>query len=123
MIKHNNKRCSLPGCDSLLYAKGYCIYHYKSLYLAPKQKNKPVLTYHKQRINKQYTGKRAIFIEEQRSLRKDNKIFCIFCNKEIKGEPSLHHALGRDDAVMLNTDYWFLSHNNCHVHMYHSMSY
>lgn len=122
MIKHNNKKCSLPVCNAPLYAKGYCIYHYKSIYLFNKIGNKPKLTATKRRINKSYTGKRAEFINNERNNRKDRKIFCIFCGKEIIGEPSLHHGLGRDDSIMLDTNYWFLSHNNCHVHQYHSMS-
>ena len=126
MIKHNGKLCTAVGCNMPLFAKGYCLYHYKSIHLANKQKlnkNKPYLTKRRQSLNKRYSEDRELFINNKRSERKDRKVFCIFCGGEIKGEPSLHHALGRDDSVMLNTAYWFLAHNECHVRQYHSMSW
>ena len=123
MIKHSNKKCSVENCEFFRYARDYCLYHYKSLYLYPKQKNKPKLTKKTIKRNIEYHDKREEFIEETKLDNTKGKIFCIFCGKEITGDPSLHHGLGRDDDVMFNTDFWFLSHNYCHVHEYHSMSW
>ena len=72
------------------------------------------------RQERQYAKDRVTFIEEQRDDK--DRIFCIFCGGEIYGEPSLHHALGRDEDLLLDTRYWYLSHNRCHVDEYHSLS-
>lgn len=123
MIKHNKKRCKIESCDGLLFARGYCIYHYRKHYVYPKSKNKSRVTKKKIVINNLYSKNRLLFIDIQRNLNKERKLFCIFCGREILGEPSLHHALGRDDSVILDEKYWFLSHNFCHVAQYHSMSW
>lgn len=123
MIKHSGKRCTVKGCNNFLYARGYCMWHYKSLYLYPRQKSRNKLSKRKQDLNDKYIRQREEFIENQRKKHLQRKIFCIFCSKEIKGEPSLHHALGRDDAIMLDERFWFLSHNSCHVNDYHSKAY
>jgi len=81
------------------------------------------LTQKKKDINEEYNNKRELFIESERNKHPERKIFCIFCGKEIDGDPSLHHGLGRDDSIMLDETYWFLSHNLCHVHEYHSMGW
>ena len=69
-----------------------------------------------------YPSKRKAFIEAQRDQEPKGYIFCIFCGTVIYGEPSLHHGMGRDDESLLDETAWFLSHNDCHVHEYHSMS-
>jgi len=122
MIKHSGKKCSIDGCNNPLFARKYCRYHYNSLYLIPKQINKPKLTKKKEILNKEYSEKREEFIRLMRLNDRNGRIFCIFCGGEIKTEPSLHHALGRDDDIMLDDRFWFLSHNYCHVSQYHSMS-
>ena len=68
-----------------------------------------------------YRKNRKAFIEAEKDDR--GRVFCIFCGYEIINEPSLHHALGRDDDMLLNDEFWFLSHNICHVHEYHSKSW
>lgn len=123
MIKHSGKKCTVEGCNNLLFARGYCQWHYKSLYLYPRQKGRNKLSKRKQDLNNKYTRQREEFIENQHRKHPQRRIFCIFCGKEIKGEPSLHHALGRDDDIMLDKRFWFLSHNNCHVEEYHSKAY
>lgn len=130
MIKHNNKRCSVSGCTNFLYARKYCLYHYKSLYLYPKQKNKDKVIYNipkvsqkRQNLDREYDKKRESFIISERNKDPLKRIFCIFCGKEIEGDPSCHHGLGRDEDIMLDEKYWFLSHNTCHVHQYHSMGW
>lgn len=122
MISHSKKKCTVEGCQWPLYARGYCLSHYKSLYLKPRMK-KNKLSDKKAKIKAKYSDKRELFIAEQRHKNKEGKLFCIFCGKEITGDPSLHHGLGRDDDVMMETKYWFLSHNFCHVHIYHSMGW
>ena len=47
----------------------------------------------------------------------------MFTGKRIYGEPSLHHANGRDDEMLLNEHYWFLTNNYAHVHEYHAKSW
>lgn len=128
MQKH--KKCSIEGCNNPLYARGYCISHYRSLYLFPKSKLKEKKIYHipkstkkKKDLNMAYSTSRVLFIKSEREKDKYGKLFCIFCGKEIKEEPSLHHMLGREDDIILDDNYWFLSHNFCHVHQYHSISY
>lgn len=124
------KQCSVEGCNNFLYARKFCIYHYKSLYLYPKsllKKKKiyriPKSTKKKRDINSEYNDKREMFISSERSKDIKGRLFCIFCGEEIKSDPSLHHALGRDDSIMLDEKFWFLSHNICHVHEYHSISW
>ena len=119
MIKHNNKKCTVVGCEWPLYARGYCISHYRSLYLARKPQ-KPKLSLKRTLINEEYKDNRELFITNERNKHPLKKIFCIFCGKEILGNPSLHHGLGRDEDIMLDEHFWFLSHNVCHVHEYHS---
>jgi hypothetical protein len=86
-------------------------------------KDKPKLSNKLQRVKSEYDKKRVLFINEERLKDKKGRLFCIFCGGEIEGDPSLHHGLGRDDDVMLDERFWFLSHNFCHVHQYHSMSW
>jgi hypothetical protein len=121
MIKHSGKICSIEGCNNFLFARGYCISHYKSQYLSLKERKK--ISTKTTLRNRIYDRKRDLFISDKRNERKDLKIFCIFCGREINGEPDLHHGLGRDDDIMLNEDYWYLSHNECHTNEYHSKSY
>jgi len=118
-----------------VYARGYCKLHYFKLYLAPKQKLKakyplphkdaykiPQRTPKRLKQEDEYRIKRKLFIEAKKSENK-GKLYCIFCGKIITGEPSLHHSNGRDNNKLLNVLNWYLSHNFCHVHQYHSMSW
>jgi len=123
----SKKICSYEGCMYPLFARGYCNYHYRSEYLAKKPK-KEKKSYHIPRVtNKrakqevEYAFGRKLFIEASRNER--DRIFCIFCGKEIYGNPDLHHAMGRDDESLLDKSQWYLAHNFCHVHQYHSMSW
>ena len=129
-VKRSKKNCKMEGCTSPLYARGWCRFHYGTEYLLGKQSEKPSKSYiiprYKAKRASQvtkYHSKRKAFIIAEREAHPRNKIFCIFCDKEIYGEPSLHHAMGRDDESILDESFWFLSHNNCHVHEYHSKSY
>lgn len=69
-----------------------------------------------------YLINRQNFIDAQREKDNQGRIYCIFCGRVIIGEPSLHHGDGRDNEKLLDEDFWFLSHNKCHVHQYHTMS-
>lgn len=129
-MKHSGKTCKEEGCTFPLFARGWCKGHYNTLYLLPKQKEKPKKKYviprkteDKAKDDRLYLKKRVEFIQAE--MRKDpqGRVFCIFCGKEIKGPIDLHHALGRDDDLLLDQRYWFLSHNFCHVHQYHSMGW
>lgn len=129
--KGSRKICSVDGCNSFVKWRGYCSYHYNTEYLLPKQYNKPrkqpvIARRTPKRIKqeREYHLRRRIFIQDCMDTHPKGKIFCIFCNKEILylNEISLHHAIGRDDETLLDERYWFLSHNFCHIHMYHSMS-
>lgn len=124
------KICSLDECGQPLFARGYCIRHYRSHYLAPKAATKEKKNYTIPKVskktlerNKKYTHERIMFVAKYPIKSKTGLPLCIFCNAPITGEPSLHHGLGRDDENMLNKDTWFLSHNFCHVAQYHSMSW
>ena len=125
----NLKTCSVDNCNNPLFARGYCSYHYRSIYLYNKSKDKPKKTYHIPKVsektkkrNQQYSKNRLAFIEKTKQSNPAGKIYCIFCGKEIKGKIDLHHGLGRDDDIMLDEKFWFLAHNFCHVHQYHSLS-
>ena len=123
------KTCSVDNCSNPSYMRGYCTYHYRSIYLYNKSKDKVKKLYSIPKVskktlkrNKIYTSKRETFIEDQRKLN-NGKLYCIFCGKLIRGSIDVHHGLGRDDDVMLDTKFWFTAHNYCHVHQYHSMGY
>jgi hypothetical protein len=129
MIITKKKPCSVEGCSQPRYARGYCPSHYRSLYLAPKMRDKPKKQYvipkrTKKRAQQEvvYRDLRKDFIEEKRSEDKLKRIFCIFCGLVIKGEPDLHHGLGRDDDKLLRKEDWFLAHHDCHMD-YHSKSW
>ena len=81
-----------------------------------------MMKYSKKRAkqNRQYSKKRIEFIENRRD--EYGKIYCIFCGKEINGEPDIHHGIGRDNDLLLIEEYWFTAHNHCHVFEYHSKS-
>lgn len=115
----SKKTCKMDDCNNPVFGRGYCHYHYRSEYLAKKPISKATERRKAQIVD--YNKKRRLFIEGQRDSK--GKLFCLFCGKEIHGEPSLHHALGRDDELLIDTRFWMLSHNYCHVHQYHSMSW
>lgn len=119
MALYKDKKCTYPGCSNRLFAKGYCAFHYRANHAS---RIKPYTSKRKKEQSK-YTDLRSNFIEKERRKDKKRKLFCIFCGLEIHGEPSLHHALGRDNDMLLDERYWLLSHNTCHVHQYHSMSW
>jgi hypothetical protein len=121
MLRHSKKLC-INGDGRYIYAHKRCLSCYKREILYPKQKAKQKLSDKKVSLNKQYDEKRKIFIEELKLSDKNGKLYCIFCGKVITEEPSLHHGLGRDDDVMLDDRFWFVSHNYCHVSQYHSIS-
>ena len=111
------KTCVEPDCNHPVFSKGFCQVHWKYYF------GKPIARRSKKRTKqeKQYSVDRKDFIEEQRD--ENGNIFCIFCGWVILRNPSLHHALGRDEELILETKYWMLGHNNCHVHEYHAKSW
>jgi hypothetical protein len=128
-----HKPCTIDGCNQSMYARGYCLSHYKKYYLLPKaiekQKNNPKKKYNIPKRTKKrekeetiYHDERKEFIEEERQKDKLKRIFCIFCGEEIKGEPDLHHGDGRDNDKLLRKEDWFLSHHECHMD-YHDKSW
>ena len=127
MISH--KKCKEDGCTSPLYARGWCLHHYKILYLLPKQRNNPKRSYtipkRTEKRTKQeivYRDRRKEFIEKKRLEDKQKRIFCTFCGRVIEGDVDLHHGLGRDEDKLLREDDWFLAHRECHTD-YHSKPY
>ena len=129
MLKKKRKICSEDGCDKIVHWAGFCRYHYATKQLAPKNNEKPPqrpqLAHRTKKRTAQeatYSTNRKTFIEAERDQHPQGKIFCIFCDKEIIGEPSLHHAFGRDADLILDEAFWFLTHHKCHMD-YHSMSY
>ncbi len=73
------------------------------------------------RQNKQYSKERKIFIQEQ--IDEHGWLICKFCGMTISSGPDIHHANGRDNEKILNKEDWFLGHNFCHVHQYHSIGW
>ena len=129
------KICKEENCTQPLYARGWCLSHYKMLYLAPRQREKaehpltpdqcykiPKRTPKRLKQERIYATDRVKFIENVRKTH-NGLILCFFCNTPVYGNPSLHHIDGRDDALLLDKSKWVLSHNNCHVHEYHSKSH
>lgn len=117
-----DKICSHPGCTQPLYARGWCINHYKINYLQPKAKDKPMKNYvipkrteDRAREERQYSVERKLFIEDERAKDPKGRIFCIFCSFEIGMEPDLHHMDGRDDDKLLKKEDWSLAHHKCHM--------
>lgn len=128
-VKRSKKICSVGNCTYPLFARGYCNYHYRSLYLAPKQALKPRKSYYIPRYTTKrksqvlkYNLERKAFIQAEKDFHPRGEIYCIFCDEIILFEPNLHHGLGRDDEMLLNTIHWFLAHQFCHVDQYHGMS-
>jgi hypothetical protein len=126
----SKKQCSVDGCHKPVFGRGYCQYHYRNIYQAAKQREnprqktalKPISDKRKNQVA-EYHRRRKAYIEAARRFNPRGEIYCIFCDEIIKGEPDLHHGLGRDDEMLLDEVYWFLAHNHCHVHQYHSMSW
>lgn len=149
MIFSTKKSCSVDGCTYPLFGRGYCHSHYKTLFLYPKmnqldkkRQEKGIKTKKKPKIKKnnqlsgrgfvkvsletsqgRYRRKRIQFIKKKRAEDPGDRLFCIFCGKVIKGEPSLHHYNGRDGSLLLDDTKWVLSHNRCHVFEYHSLGW
>ena len=128
-VKGSKKICNMDGCTSPLFARGWCRFHYGTEYLLGKQAKKapksytiPRRTDKRASQERKYHLNRKVFIQREREAHPIGRIFCIFCDRQITGEPSLHHADGRDDESILDETFWFLSHNHCHVFEYHSKS-
>ena len=79
--------------------------------------------YSKKRAKKiaKYSKERVEFIENERKCG-SGIIRCIFCGDEIIGEPDLHHGMGRDGDLLLDTEHWTLAHTKCHW-LYHNMEW
>jgi hypothetical protein len=118
----SSKLCSEPGCTQPLYTRGWCIGHYKSKYLKPKEDKKekknytiPHRTKERAKEERQYSIDRKLFIENERAKDPQGRVFCIFCALEIGLEPELHHMDGRDDDKLLKKEDWSLAHHKCHM--------
>ena len=111
------KTCVEPGCTYPVFSRGFCPIHWKRYFgKAIKKRTK------KRSVQEiEYGNNRADFIGNSRD--EYGWIYCVFCGEKIRTEPSLHHALGRDDEMLLEEKYWMLSHNKCHVEEYHSKSW
>ena len=128
-VKGSKKICSMDDCTSPLFARGWCRFHYGTDYLLKQQPKTPSESYTIPKITAKrssqvtkYHSNRKLFIQAERDQHPKGELYCIFCDKQIYGEPSLHHAMGRDDESILDEVFWFLSHNDCHVHEYHAKS-
>ena len=129
-VKRSKKICSKDDCNYPLFARGFCRYHYNSDYLAPKQALKapksytiPKITAKRRSQVTKYHSERKVFIQAERDFNPRKEIYCIFCDEIIyEIEPDVHHGDGRDDEKLLDTIFWYIAHNFCHVHQYHSMS-
>lgn len=121
-MKHSGKTCKEEGCTFPLFARGWCKGHYNTLYLLPKQKDKPKKSYtiprrteDRSKEDQVYLKKRLKFIVAQMLLDPYGFIYCIFCGKRIHGDPDLHHMDGREGDKLLDEKDWSLAHHDCHM--------
>ena len=105
-IPHNKKICSVDGCRCFLYARGFCINHYRSEYLAKKAANsekkprKPI----KKKSDKQVLIDKTIAKIKVKLLIKHN-FTCQGCGRMFKN-PSfldLSHIIRRSARPDLQT--------------------
>ena len=61
--------------------------------------------------------------EVQEKMKRNEKIYCIFCGAEVTKSQRFdkHHLMGREGKLLLNDKYLFVVHTGCHQ-LYHNMS-
>jgi len=103
-IKYSNKKCGIDLCNNPLFARGYCIVHYRSEYLAKKSENvarKPI----KKKSDKQVLIDKTIAKIKVKLLIKHN-FTCQGCGRMFKN-PSfldLSHIIRRSARPDLQTN-------------------
>jgi len=125
------KKCKVEGCTYPVFGHGYCLNHYKTLFLLPKEMQK-LNKKRYQRINK-ISKKQERRIEtyvlkkeaKKELLIKQKQWCCLFTGKKfpIRGPmPSFHHLLGRDGDHMTDIDLIWPVYDDAH-RQYHDFDY
>ena len=123
------KTCSL--CDSLVFGKGLCQYHWKIQYSKP-LKRTPIKKSVRKIVN--ISEKKKLQDEEYYSVcreldtkaKSDKEWICFFCGKPLGEKHDHHHVAGKsgksDNGILLYLDKSgiVLCHRKCH-RWYHDM--
>ena len=135
------KICKALNCDNPVFNNkyGFCKYHLwmsqeyrdkrkaaeKGSYLTRKplssKKGTHIPPRKKKRLDQEIEYKK-LYTRMDKEARDGGRVFCFFCDKEIKGSISHHHLCGRDNEHLTEEKYIVFSHNKCHVEDYHSKS-
>lgn len=117
------KTCNRNDCELPCFSKGLCLKHWReehgkplSKHKNPSHRYKPVNKVAKKR-SKQLMDYKKITLDSGTPMR------CFFCDKPIvNGQYDKHHLKGRENDLLLEKEWLVPAHNNCHVHLYHSVS-
>ena len=99
------KQCSVEGCKSPVFGKGYCRYHQ---YLRTDTKKNI-----KVRVDSGYV--KACKIVDSDSRKRN----CIFCGRPILGPADHHHTEGREGDNLCDAEKLYRAHRKCHNEYHH----